>query len=80
VITTDVRDVVFQNDPSIWLEKNLNNKHLIFGSECIAYEDEPWGTENLYHTFGPFVHSRFKKNTVYNVGVLAGEGEYMRDL
>lgn len=80
VITTDVRDVVFQHDPSLWLEKNLNNKHLIFGSECIAYEYEPWGTENLYHTFGPFIHSRFKKNTVYNVGVLAGEGEYMRDL
>jgi hypothetical protein len=80
VITTDVKDVVFQYDPIIWLEKNLKDKHMVFGSEYILYEDEPWGTENLYHTFGPFIHSRFKKNTVYNVGVLAGKGDYMRDL
>jgi beta-1,4-mannosyl-glycoprotein beta-1,4-N-acetylglucosaminyltransferase len=30
VIWTDVRDVVFQTDPSVWLEKNLGDKKIAF--------------------------------------------------
>jgi hypothetical protein len=81
VITTDVKDVVFQKNPSEWLENNLpNNEDLVFSSESMKYKDEPWGNQNLMETFGPQIYEDFKNNTIFNVGVLAGRGYAMKDL
>jgi hypothetical protein len=81
VITTDVKDVVFQKNPSEWLEKNLpNNEDLVFSSESMKYKDEPWGNQNLMETFGSQIYEEFKNNTIFNVGVLAGRGYAMKDL
>ena len=81
VITTDVKDVIFQKNPSTWLENNLTDKEdLIFASESIKYKDEPWGRENLTQCYGQGIYEDFKNNTIFNVGVLAGRGYAMRDL
>jgi hypothetical protein len=81
VITTDVKDVVFQQNPSVWLENNFTDSDdLIFSSESMKYKDEPWGNQNLMETFGPQIYEDFKNNTIFNVGVLAGRGYAMRDL
>jgi hypothetical protein len=82
VITTDVRDVVFQMNPSDFLPKLTSNVmfSLIASSEGLTYSQEPWGSANLHNTFGPFFHSILKDNPIYNVGVLAGEATTVRDL
>ena len=82
VITTDVKDVVFQRNPSKWLEENLPEgvEDLVFSSESMKYKDEPWGNQNLLETFGPQIHEDFKNHTIFNVGVLAGHGYAMKDL
>lgn len=80
VVTTDVRDVYFQTNPSDWLNKNLGNKKLVAGSEGMLYRDEPWGNENLAQTYGTYVHSLFKDNEIYNVGTIGGRSEYVKDL
>jgi hypothetical protein len=81
VITTDVKDVIFQKNPSEWLEKNLpNTEDLVFSSESMKYKDEPWGDQNLRETFGTQIYEDFKNNTIFNVGVLAGRGYAMKDL
>lgn len=82
VITTDVKDVIFQKNPSEWLEKYLPEGHedLIFSSESMKYKDEPWGDQNLRETFGTQIYEDFKDNTIFNVGVLAGRGYAMKDL
>jgi hypothetical protein len=80
VITTDVKDVVFQQNPIDWLENNLGDKDLVFASESMKYKDEPWGNQNLLETYGPYIHEKYKNNTIYNVGVLAGRSTQMRDL
>lgn len=80
VITTDVKDVVFQKNPIEFVEQNIGDKNLIFSSESMKYKDEPWGNENLMQTFGPFFHNFFKDNEIFNVGVLAGKASAMRDL
>jgi len=84
VITTDVKDVIFQKNPSEWLEEWLGNDSasddLVFSSESIKYKDEPWGDQNLRETFGTQIYEDFKDNTIYNVGVLAGRGYAMKDL
>lgn len=80
VITTDVKDVIFQKNPIEFLEKECVSKNLIFASESILYKDEPWGDQNLKETFGPFIYEQFKNNEIFNVGVLAGHGYAIRDL
>ena len=82
VITTDVKDVIFQSDPFVELDKLIteSGKDLVFASESMLYKDEPWGNQNLIETFGPFIHNIFKENEIYNVGVLAGKADAMRDL
>lgn len=82
VITTDTRDVVFQSDPISWIDDVVVNSYerLIASSEGLKYEDEPWGNNNLREAFGPFFHNIYKKELIYNVGTIAGEMEYVRDL
>jgi hypothetical protein len=80
VVTTDVKDVVFQKNPIEWLKENLGDKKLVAGSEAIRYKDEAWGDENLMQTYGPYIYSIFKENEIYNVGTLGGTAEYMKDL
>mgnify|MGYP003351271356 CR=1 FL=1 len=80
VVTTDVKDVVFQRNPIEWLEENLDGKHLVAGSESMKYKDEPWGNQNLYEAFGEWFHNRYKENPIYNVGTIAGSFPVVRDL
>ena len=81
VITTDVKDVIFQQNPSVWLENNLHeDEDLVFSSESMRYKDEPWGRENLTQCYGQGIYEDFKNNVIFNVGVLAGRGYAMRDL
>ena len=81
VITTDVRDVIFQKNPVTWLEENLSaQEDLVFSSESMRYKDEPWGRENITQCYGQGIYDDFKNNVIFNVGVLAGRGHAMRDL
>lgn len=82
VITTDVKDVIFQKNPVEWLEERIaeTSDDLVFSSESIKYKDEAWGKENLTQCFGQGIYEDFKNNTIFNVGVLAGRGFAMRDL
>ena len=78
VITTDVKDVVFQSDPVAYLE--CMDLPLIAGSESIQYKHEPWGDQNLLDCYGQHFHMRFRDNEIYNVGTLGGKAEYIKDL
>lgn len=80
VITTDTRDVVFQTNPSLWLEDNLVMHNLVASSEGMKYQDEPWGNKNLLEAFGPFYHNLLKNNLIYNVGVIAGDQQHVTGL
>ena len=80
VITTDTRDVIFQNNPSTWLENNLNEHKIVCSSEGLIYENEPWGNKNLLDAFGDYFHDMLKREVIYNVGTIAGEFKYVRDL
>ena len=79
VITTDVRDVVFQKNPSDYLTKD-DFCDFVAAGEGLAYEDEPWGNNNYLQAFGPFFHNLIKRTEIYNVGVMAGRHDIVRDI
>jgi hypothetical protein len=78
VITTDVKDVIFQLNPSVWLENNLGDKKILVSSECLSYINEDWGNNNLKTSYPQF-YEDFKNNTIYNAGTIAGDFNYMKD-
>ena len=80
VLTADVKDVIFQTNPFYWVEHNLKNKKIVISSESLKYKDEPWGNENLLQTFGKYIYNEFSNKEIFNVGVIAGEYEYVKDL
>lgn len=80
IIVTDTRDVIFQTNPSTWLENNLTLHELVAASEGLRYKNEPWGNSNLFQSFGSYFHNRLKEKYIYNVGVIAGSHHYVKSL
>jgi len=82
VITTDVRDVIFQKNPSNYLQTvfGSRDKGIISQSEAIKIKDEAWNRDNIIKNFGHYFYSDVAESPVYNVGVLAGTTAYIKDL
>lgn len=80
LITTDVKDVVFQSNPSKYLEENLTDRSILLSCESLRYKDEPWGKQNMYLSFGPLIAETMYDRPIYNAGVLAGRFQPMLDL
>jgi hypothetical protein len=80
VMAIDPKDVVFQYNPSEWLEKNMGDKKINVGCESLRYKDEPWGKNNLTESFGEYVYDRCKDNLIFNCGTVAGNWKTMSEL
>jgi hypothetical protein len=80
VITTDVRDVIFQENPTHWLEDNLVDTQLVASSEAIKIENESWNRDNITKCFGKELYQDIKGYEVLCVGTLAGNAEAVCDL
>ena len=79
VIATDVGDVIFQTNPSEFLETRLRDKDLLVGSECILYKDETWGRQNIRMSY-PSQADMMMDKVIYNAGSLAGKADTITDL
>lgn len=80
VIMTDVRDVVFQRNPSEWLSQQ-NDSFIVAPSEGIQFSKEEWNKTNMIRGFGElFWNLTAQFWTVYNVGTIAGSFDAMHDL
>lgn len=77
VVSTDVRDVIFQKNPVVELSSPQN---LIVSSEGMWYKDEPWGNRNILEAYGPFFQGTLSEKDIYNVGVVAGRYEQVKNL
>jgi hypothetical protein len=78
VIATDVRDVVFQTDPSIWLQANIGDNQICASCESLRYRDEPWGNESMRNAY-PRLYGRMAPRPIWNCGVQAGDIRIMKD-
>ena len=80
VIITDVRDVVFQDNPTTRLDELLVNGHeIILGSENLKYKDEPWGANNMKQSFGQYFYEQMADKEIFCAGVIAGMGDAVKD-
>lgn len=77
MISMDVKDIIFQSNPSMWLENNLGDMKINVGSECIP---ESWNLDVTHESYGPIVHQKMEKITTMNAGTIAGRAKYMKDL
>jgi len=84
VVTTDMKDVVFQANPIFVMRHILDlddhNLGIVAAGECLKYKDEAWGRDNFERCFGPFFYETFKENEIYNVGTIAGRFQNVKDL
>jgi glycosyltransferase involved in cell wall biosynthesis len=80
VISVDIRDSIFQSDPSRWVAENIGDKKLLVSSEGLLCEDEDWNRGSMLEAFGPTVYSHMAKRMVWNCGAIAGEFSVFRDL
>lgn len=79
IITTDVRDVVFQSNPSEWLSNNLT-KEILIASECVDYQNESWGQKNIHEGYGGIFWDWIKDKIIGNVGIMAGKYDSIKNL
>jgi len=80
VISTDVADVIFQSNPSDWLEKNIGDKKICASAEGLKYKDEAWGINNMAKSFTPIAANYMQDTPINNAGVTAGSYEEYIDL
>jgi hypothetical protein len=79
IVATDVKDVIFQGNPSDWLEKNMGDAQINVACESIRYKDEEWGAHNMFKAFGAVLHDHTKDNLIYNAGTVSGNFDTMLD-
>jgi len=78
IIWTDVKDVIFQKDPTQWIEKNMKKEILSF-SECVKFKDDSWAVVNAGTSF-PMEWEWLQDKVSYCAGTIVGKGYALRDL
>jgi hypothetical protein len=75
VIHNDVKDVIYQSNPSLWLETVLTGGEydLVAAGEGIRYDGEPWGKNDFNKAMGPYFYEYYARQyPVVNAGTFAG--------
>lgn len=80
VISTDVRDVIFQSNPFEYIKTKFHTMGLIVTSEAIKIKDEKWNRENIIKNFGKYFYDDVCDREVLNVGIIAGRADLVKDL
>lgn len=81
IIACDVKDVVFQKNPSDVLEEIvIVPVDIIASGEGLRYRNEPWGWNNMNLSFGPEISEMMSGQIIKNAGVIAGFREPMLEL
>jgi len=78
IIWTDVKDVIFQKDPTEWLSKYMEGDILAF-SECVKLKDDQWACVNSGTSF-PIEWEWLQHKTSYCAGTVVGKKNAIRDL
>ncbi len=78
VIWVDVKDIVFQKDPTEWLNNHMNKDILAF-SESLKFGDEAWARLNAGTSF-PMEWEWLQHEEIHCAGTIVGKRDAIRDL
>jgi hypothetical protein len=80
VLALDVKDIIFQSDPTVWLEKNLAPHKLVGFSYGIKHADSPHARALFTHVYGLDVYKHIAEKEVHGVGMVCGLAREMAEL
>ena len=78
IIWVDVKDIIFQKDPTDWLNMWMRKDILAF-SESLKFRDEEWARLNAGTSF-PMEWEWLQNEEIYCAGTIVGKKEAIRDL
>jgi hypothetical protein len=78
IIWTDVKDIIFQKDPSVWLD-TYKHKEILACSESIVFKDEDWAVVNAGTSF-PIEWEWLQNKQSYCAGCIIGNAYALKDL
>ena len=76
----DIKDFVFQTDPSVWMEENIGSSKLIGSTECVTIEQEETNQIWARAILGEDKYQEIKDEEVINGGTWAGTAEAMTEV
>jgi hypothetical protein len=76
----DIKDFVFQTNPSVWMEKNIGNAKVIASTECVTIEQEETNQLWAKSILGEDKYQEVKDEEVINGGTWAGESETVAEV
>lgn len=78
IIWCDVKDIVFQKNPTEWLDKNMKGDILAF-SESLIFDHDSWAHINAGSSF-PIEWEWLKNEEIYCAGTIVGKKDAIKDL
>ena len=78
IIWVDVKDIIFQKDPTEWLNKWMRRDILAF-SESLKFGDEAWARLNAGTSF-PMECEWLQNEEIHCAGTIVGKRDAIRDL
>jgi len=78
VIWVDVKDIIFQKDPTEWLNRWMRRDILAF-SESLKFGDEAWARLNAGTSF-PMEWEWLQNEEIHCAGTIVGKRDAIRDL
>jgi hypothetical protein len=79
VFWMDIRDLIFQSDPSVWMEKNLDDKKLVIATESYYIKNEACNDNWIKNIF-PADYTRLREHEALNGGTFAGTPEVLAEV
>ena len=80
VLWLDVKDLILQSDPSVWMEQNIGNKSIVASNECVTIEQEETNQLWARSILGEEKYQEIKDCEVINGGTWAGTSEAMTEV
>ena len=80
VFFLDVKDLILQSDPSIWMENNLGENCLVASNECVNISQEETNKLWAQGILGESKYQEIKDCEVINGGTWAGIAEAMAEV
>jgi len=80
VFWLDIKDLILQSDPSVWMEQHKGDAKIIASTECVTIAQEETNAKWVWDVCGRNAYNEIFDKEVINGGTFAGEADIMADV